>query len=495
VYRTIPQLLSDAAARDPDGTWIRADDTALTFAEAASAAGARAAALRAHGVGRGDLVALTARTTPPYLLTWLAITSLGAIAVPMNPASTAVEFAGLLAQTRPRLVITDDALRSSLGTTALLLDVDELAGESSALPTDAASPDDVACLIPTSGTTGRSKLVAQTHRAYVMAGEGFPYWMQLTSTDRLMTSLPLFHINAQAYSTLGSLACGAGLVLLPRFSASGFLDAARRHGATEFNAIGAMLEILMRQPRRPDDANNPLRLCYTGPAPERERQLEIEERFGIRIVVGYAMSESPYGLIWPHRQRLFGTLGTVRQHPVLGVVNEARVVDDDGNDTDSGELLLRSPAVTPGYWEMPDETAAAISADGWLRTGDIVTRDAEGVFTFVSRKKEVLRRRGENLSPLEVEEAVASHPSVLECAVIGVPSELSEDEIKAFVVTSGPADFAALRAWAAERLAPFKVPRYWQRLAALPRTPTQRVAKHQLPSGHPSDEFDAEGAV
>ena len=104
-------------------------------------------------------------------------------------------------------------------------------------------------LIPTSGTTGRSKLVMQTHRAYAMAGEGFPYWMELTAADRLMTSLPLFHINAPAYSVLGSLACGAGLVLLPRFSASGFLDAARRHGATEFNAIGAMLEILMRQPR------------------------------------------------------------------------------------------------------------------------------------------------------------------------------------------------------------------------------------------------------
>ena len=104
-------------------------------------------------------------------------------------------------------------------------------------------------LIPTSGTTGRSKLVMQTHRAYAMAGEGFPYWMELDADDRLMTSLPLFHINAPAYSVLGSLACGAGLVLLPRFSASGFLDAARRHGATEFNAIGAMLEILMRQPR------------------------------------------------------------------------------------------------------------------------------------------------------------------------------------------------------------------------------------------------------
>jgi crotonobetaine/carnitine-CoA ligase len=494
VCRTIPQLLLDAAARDPDGTWIRTDEAEWTFAVAAEGVGARAATLRAHGVRHGDLVALTARTTPSYLLAWLAVMSLGAIAVPMNPASSRREFTGLLAQTNPRAVITDGALRSDLevGST-LLLEVDDLCAERAALPADAASPDDVACLIATSGTTGRSKLVAQTHRGYVMAGEGFPYWMQLSSADRLMTSLPLFHINAQAYSTLGSLACGAGLVLLPRFSASVFLDAARRHGATEFNAIGAMLEILMRQPGRPDDADNPLRLCYTGPAPERERQLAIEERFGIRIVVGYAMSESPYGLIWPHGRRLFGTLGTVRQHPVLGEVNEARVVDDDGNDTDTGELLLRNPAVTPGYWGMPEETAAAIEPDGWLRTGDIVSRDAEGVFTFVSRKKEVLRRRGENLSPLEVEEVLAAHPSVVECAVVGVPSDLSEDEVKAFVVTAGPADFAVLRSWAAQRLAPFKVPRYWQQVAALPRTPTQRVAKHQLPTGHPADEFDAEG--
>ena len=495
MYRTIPQLLSDAATREASGIWLRADDATWTFSAAADEVGARAAGLRARGVSHGDLVELTARTTPSYLLTWLAITSLGAIAVPMNPASTPAEFAGLLDQTNPKLVITDAELRPSLPSTDVLLDVDDLATDPASLPTDAATADDVACLIPTSGTTGRSKLVAQTHRAYVLAGEGFPYWMELSSADRLMTSLPLFHINAQAYSTLGSLACGAGLVLLPRFSASGFLDAARRHGATEFNAIGAMLEILMRQPVRPDDADNPLRLCYTGPAPERERQLEIEERFGIRIVVGYAMSESPYGLIWPRGQRLFGTLGTVRQHPVLGVVNEARVVDEDGSDADTGELLLRSPAVTPGYWGMPDETAAAIDNDGWLRTGDIVTRDAAGVFTFVTRKKEVLRRRGENLSPLEVEEAIASHPSVVDCAVVGVPSDLSEDEVKAFVVTSGAADFAALRAWAAERLAPFKVPRYWQQLTALPRTPTQRVAKHQLPTGHPSDEFDAEGVA
>jgi crotonobetaine/carnitine-CoA ligase len=491
-YRTIPQLLADAATRNPDGVWLRTDDAAMTFAEAAAAVGARAAVLRERGIEPGERVLLTARNTPAYLLTWLAVTSIGAIAVPANPASTRAELTGLVAQTQPRAVVTDAELRPLLDHPSVL-DVDDLDGSPAEVAMHLARPDDVAVLIPTSGTTGRSKLVMQTHRAYAMAGEGFPYWMQLSAADRLMTSLPLFHINAPAYSVLGSLACGAGLVLLPRFSASGYLDAARRHGATEFNAIGAMLEILMRQPERDDDADNPLRLCYTGPALARERQLEIERRFGLRIVCGYALSESPYGLIWPHGSRLFGTLGTVRQHPTLGVVNEARVVDDLGEDVrtgETGELLLRSPAVTPGYWQMPEETAAAITPEGWLHTGDLVVRDEEGVFTFVARKKDVLRRRGENVSPADIEEAIAAHPSVLECAVVGVASELTEDEIKAFVVTSGPADFAALGEWAAQRLSPFKVPRYWQRLDALPRTPTQRVAKHLLPAGHPEGELD-----
>jgi crotonobetaine/carnitine-CoA ligase len=329
-----------------------------------------------------------------------------------------------------------------------------------------------------------------------MAGEGFPYWMELTAADRLMTSLPLFHINAPAYSVMGSLTIGAGLILLPRFSASGFLDSARKHGATEFNAIGAMLEILMRQPARPDDADTPLRLCYTGPAPARERQEEMERRFGLRIVVGYAMSESPYGLIWPRGSRPFGTLGALRQHPRLGVVSEARVVADDGRDLgpgETGELLLRNPVVTPGYWGMPEETAAAI-ADGWLHTGDLVTVNDGGTYTFVARKKEVLRRRGENLSPAEVEEALAEHPAVLECAVVGVPSELSEEEVKAFIVAAPGArpDFAELRAHVAARLAAFKVPRYWQLIGELPRTPTARVAKHRLPQGHQPGEYDAE---
>jgi crotonobetaine/carnitine-CoA ligase len=520
-YRTIPDVLSESATRCPDRVWLRTDEGRLTFAQAAAQVAVAARDLHDAGVRHGDLVLVTARTTPPYLLCWLALASIGAVTVSANPRSAPPELAGLAHQTQPAAVITDAGLTSLITEAEIaglprlgVLDADELtsgwtSADAPGQPPPGASdgpsrrsapgvsPDDPAALIPTSGTTGRSKLVMQTHRAYAMAGEGFPYWMGLTADDRLMTSLPLFHINAPAYSVMGSLASGAGLVLLPRFSASTFLDSARRHGATEFNAIGAMLEILMRQPPKPGDADTPLRLCYTGPAPARERQEEIERRFGLRIVVGYAMSESPYGLIWPHGTRPFGTLGTPRQHPRLGVVNEARVVGEDGSPAaagETGELLLHNPVITPGYWGMPDETAAAITSDGWLRTGDLVTANTDGTYTFVARKKEVLRRRGENLSPAEVEEAIASHPSVLECAVIGVPSELSEEEVKAFVVPApgaGP-DFDELRRHAAGLLAAFKVPRFWQALDELPHTPTSRVAKHRLPQAHTAEEYDAD---
>jgi carnitine-CoA ligase len=182
----------------------------------------------------------------------------------------------------------------------------------------------------------------------------------------------------------------------------------------------------------------------------------------------------------------------------LGVVNSARVVSESGDDVDAGvvgELLLRNPTVTPGYWGMPAETAAVI-VDGWLHTGDLVVRNADDTFTFVARAKEVIRRRGENLSPLEVEEALTSHPSVLECAVVGVPSELSEEEVKAFVVVrpSAVLDVAELHAFAAARLSAFKVPRYWEELPALPRTPTNRVAKHRLPPPHGAAEVDIAAA-
>ena len=502
--RTIPRLLAGAVEAAPDKPWLfhegasvggsrRPDqgDTpcppGFTYQQAWRRVGTAAAGLADRGVGRGDLVLVPLRNTAGHLFTWLGLMHLGAVLVAANPAAAEEEQRGLVAQTQPRLVLGD-------------ADVDGLLPAADADPPrrDGPRPEDPAVLIPTSGTTGRSKLVTQTHRAYVMAGEGFPWWMGLTADDRLMTSLPLFHINAPAYSVLGSVAARASLVLLRRFSPGRFLDTARRYGATEFNAIGAMIEMLMQQPERPDDADTPLRLTYSGPAPPEARHRQIEERFGLRLVCGYAMSESPYGTIWPLGSRPYGTLGAIRQHPTLERVNEGRVMRGDRPVArgEVGELELRNPALMLGYWGMPDETARVLRPDGWLRTGDLVTENPDGTFTFVGRENEMIRRRGENLSPAEVEEALAAHPAVAEVAVVGVPSELTEEEVKAFVVPAGPAaaDPADLHAWAAGHLTRFKVPRYIELVPELPHTPTGRVAKHRLPRDRTPSEWDAQAA-
>ncbi len=483
--RTIPRLVRAAVDAVPDATWLLAGDDALTDATALARVERAAAGLRAAGIGSGDRVVMSAHNTVDCLLLWFALMEVGAVQVPANPASTPAERQGLVEQVDPVLVLDDDASIAALFDAAPdgrgPADVDE---------------QDVAVMIPTSGTTGRSKLVMQTHLAYVMAGEGFPWWMGLSADDRLMTSLPLFHINAPAYSVLGSIAARASLVLLPSFSASTFLESARQYRATEFNAIGAMLEILMRRPARADDADTPLRRCYTGPSPTRDRQEEMERRFGLEIVCGYPMSETPYGLIWAHGTRPFGTLGSPRQHPELGHVNDARVVDAEiGRDVVGpgtvGELELRNPCVMKGYYGMPDETAAVMH-DGWLRTGDLVVDEGDGTYTFVGRTKEVIRRRGENLSPVEVEAALELHPAVAEAAVIAVPSDLSEDDVKAYVVAAPGAtvDVADVRTFAAARLAPYKVPRYLEVVDDLPHTPTGRVAKHRLPTERSTAEVD-----
>jgi len=493
--QTIPGLFDAAVERAPTKVWLQFEDSRYTYEEAHAHIAAAALRLSDLGIQRESLVVATMRNSPAYLFTWLALMRLGAVLVPANPRSSAAELAGLATQVRPAVVVTDSELSAAFEENgARIVAVEDLQGlETTGVPPSAARPEDIAVMIPTSGTTGRSKLVMQTQRAYSMAGEGFPFWMGLTAQDRLMTSLPLFHINAPAYSVLGSVAAGAGLVLLPRFSGAGFIDSARRYGATEFNAIGAMLEILMRQPERDDDADNPLRLCYTGPSPAKERQLEIERRFGLEIVCGYALSETPYALIWRKGTRPFGTLGSPRQHPTLGEINRARVLDGDREVSpgEEGELELNNPAVMLGYYDMPEETSAVLSK-GWLKTGDLVRVNSDGTYTFVARKKEVIRRRGENLSPLEVEAVLEAHPAVLEVAVVGVPSELTEEDVKAFVVLDEDASvpLSELRDHAADALAAYKVPRYFESVPNLPHTPTGRVAKHELPRDRTESEQD-----
>lgn len=507
--RTIPEFLDHATREHGDRVWLRTDEVELSYATLGELLGAARARLHDAGVRQGTHVVLTARNEPRYLVALLAATTMGAVAVPVNPRSTRPELAGLLTQLaggdRTRVIVTDDELSSLVRAACddAGLGVPTMSASAFMQPADhpvtAPDPagvreDEVAVMIPTSGTTGRSKLVMQTHRAYVMAGEGFAHWLELAERDRLMTSMPLFHTNALAYSVMGSVACGGSLVLLPRFSASGFLSSARRHGATQCNVVGAMLEALMGQPAGTDDKDHPLRKCYVAPSPPQQRHREIEERFGIRLVCGYGMSESMYGLIWLPGTRPFGTLGWPRQHPELGVINHARVVDDDSREVPngvSGELLLRNPTVTPGYYGMPEETRAVLR-DGWLHTGDLVTRNDDGTYTFVARKKEVIRHKGENLAPAEIEQTLTNHADVVECTVAGVPAGMAEEDIKAYVVLAPGAASSArsLGEWLSDRLATFKIPRYWQFVDQLPRTPTGRVARHRLADAGSDDVVD-----
>lgn len=451
---TIPDLLAHRVAAAPDQPWLvfpggrsAVEDRQWTHAEVARTVERYAAGLAARGVTRGDTVALVAANRPETIFTWFAANHLGAKMLILNPALKGAE---------------QDAMFAAASASVVLRSADE----ASALPVDgappavAARPDDVAVLLATSGTTGKPKLIPQTHRVLALTAEAVPAWLGLSREDRLMTALPLFHINAQAYSTLGSLGAGASLVLLPKFSASRFCEDAERAGATVFNAVGAMINILLATEPRPSDRDHRLRLCYSALALPEAQHRAFEERFGVRMIVGYGMSETTFGTIWPLDQPpRYGTMGVLRQHPRLGAINEAKLGDD-------GELFLKNPA-TKGEW---------------LATGDIVRRDEDGWFTFVSRKKDVIRRRGENVAAGEVEAVLLEHPSVLEAAVVAAPSKLGEDEIVAYVAPKPGAtvDVAELASFCKERLADFKVPSVIHVRDSLPKTPTERIAKHLL---------------
>ena len=210
---TIPDLFDDAVAAAPSKVWLHTDGRTFTFEEAHALIQRAASAVAVRGVRPGHLVLATARNTPEYLFAWLGTVYAGGIIVAVNPRAGENELAGLVRQVQPRLVVTDaDAPGSVRGAGGDTIDVSALYSEPAGPTPPRPGPDDAAVLIPTSGTTGRSKLVTQTHRAYAMAGEGFPWWMELGPDDRLMTSLPLFHVNAPAYSVLGSVAARAGLV-------------------------------------------------------------------------------------------------------------------------------------------------------------------------------------------------------------------------------------------------------------------------------------------
>ena len=421
-----------------------------SYAETLAIVEALEGELRREGLAPGDRLAIHLPTGPEHLFLWLATARAGIVSCPIHPDAAPPEVEAALTLLEPRALFDSGGLRMLEG------------------KREACDPS-IVTILTTSGTTGRPKAAMLSNRMAVLTGEGFAQWLRLTRDDRLFTCLPLSHINARFYSTLGALAAGASLALEERFSASRFWGWVRETEATEANAIGAMLKILLDRPPEPSDRDHRLRLVYAAPALGREAHLAFERRFGVRLAIGYGLTESTFGFIHPPDDtRNLDAMGVPRGE------GEVRLVD--------GEIQLRNPASFSGYFGDEAATREAFTDDGWLKTGDLATCGPDGQYIFVGRRKLVIRRRGENIAPGEVEEVLERHPAVLEAGVIGVPSPLGEEDVLACVVLRPGCEATEkdLAAHAARHLAAFKVPARWRFLEALPRTPTQRVAYDAL---------------
>ena len=504
---SLGEFLERAAARSPDKVFVEIAGTVLTYREFHYRARQTAGLFQELGIGRGDRVCLFLPNCPEFLYCWFGLALLGAISVPVNTAYKRDETAFILRDAAAKALVAHQSLAAVAAAAAdlvpgvaqrLLVAAAEqsppagwiafAAALAAAAPSAAnpeVAPEDTAMLVYTSGTTGNPKGVQVTHKMYVAAGQGFAHWTAATDQDRFFTCLPFFHANAQYYSTMGALAAGATLIVAERFSASRFWAQARQAGATVVNFIGMMMPVLAKQPPTAADRDNQVRLFYGSPAFPPEFLQAFQERFGPDIIVGFGMTETCYGTIERiGEQRRPNSSGRPRLHPDARFVNEIRIVDDAGQPVGIdavGEITIKNPAMLPGYWRNPEQTALALR-EGWLHTGDLGWQDDAGYLYFVDRKKDVIRRRGENISSQEVEEVIKRHPSALDCAVIAVPSELGEDEVKAYI-TPRPGraiDPEQIIHWCADHLAYFKVPRYLEVRAELPRTPSLRVRKDLL---------------
>ena len=503
---TIGEVLAGITEADPGKIFVEIGGRSHSYGEIRDGVLRTASMFREMGVQHGDRVCLFMPNCIEYLYCWFGLSELGAISVPINTAYRRDETAYILNNAEAVALVTDPSLADVAGAAADLapsirhriLRGDETIGngwtsfndsfDTAAQLSDRpdVSPGDVSMLVYTSGTTGNPKGVMVTHRMYAAAGQGFRHWTQATPDDRFFTCLPFYHANIQYYSTMGALASGATLVIVDRFSASRFWGQVREAKATVVNFIGMMMPVLAKNPEQPDDADNTVRLFYGSPSFSPEFLAEFQERFATDIIVGFGMTETCYGTIEAIREdRRSGSSGRPRQHPDPRFENTVRIADAEtgvhvGPST-VGEITIRNPAVMPGYWRNEEQNRETLR-DGWLYTGDLGWLDDDGFLYFVDRKKDIIRRRGENISSQEVENVIKANPNVLDCAVVAVPSELGEDEVKAYVTPRPGAavDPEQVVYWCAEHLAYFKVPRYWEVREELPRTPSLRVRKDVL---------------
>ena len=478
-------------------------DGELTYGEVHANANRVAQGLISRGVGRGDHVAVMLPNSPEIVYTVFALARIGAVAVPVNTAHRGEMLRHVLDSSDSTVLVVDETYADRLPPI-----VDRLPTLRGIVVRDVASPvrldtlgrpavtyaslydfgdeepragvvfSDLQAIMYTSGTTGPSKGAMCSHAlALTCAYDSLNFLDRWGKT--IYCPLPLFHAAGLWDGMMSAMLSGGAIAIVERFSASRFWDDVRHFGAQVAMSVFSMIPILLNREPTPRDKDHPLEMFYMG---KSVLDAPLRERFGVRSVETYTSTEAGIATGSPYGQWRLGSCGTVHSERFT-----AAVVDEQDRELgpgEPGELVLRPKqpyVITTGYYGAPEATAETFR-NLWFHTGDKMWRDEDGYFYFLDRMKDSIRRRGENISAFDLECEVNLHPSILESAAIGIPSELADEDVKLAVVlrpgaTLEPED---LLEFCREKLPRFMVPRYVEFLDALPRTPTDKVAKYRL---------------
>jgi long-chain acyl-CoA synthetase len=497
---TVTALIDAQAAQRPDAPYFIASDggRTLTYGELAHACAGVVAFLQARGLKPGAHVSLVMPNGIATIRILLGAMYGGYVVNPVNLLSGPEQMRYVLEHSDCALVfvspdraagVRELVARIERKTEVVEVDPDapELPGESSPRAPqrgDGPGPneDSLALLMYTSGTTGKPKGVMLTHgnvtsNAHIISAEH-----RLGPADRVTAILPLYHINAFAVTMLAPLAHGGSLVMPPKFSASQFWEMASRHRCTWINMVPTIVSYLLEGPAPPRDSIAAIRFCRSASAPlPPEHLLAFQQKFGIGVIETMGLTETvapafsnPYE---PERRKV-GSVGRPSGC-------EARIVDDKGGelpDGTPGEVVMRGPQVTPGYYKNPDATAKAFFPGGWFRSGDVGVRDADGFFHITGRIKELIIKGGENIAPREIDEVLLKHPAVLDAAAVGIPDKHYGQEVVAAVIRREGHECTAeeLREFCVGHLGRFKAPKAIHFVPELPRGPSGKVQRLKL---------------
>jgi len=499
-------LIEDRVQRNPEKTFIFFKDRTYTYAQMNLVVNRIAHAFLSLGIKAGDRVAIMLPNCPEFLFTWFGLAKIGAVEVLVNTQLKGTFLRHQLQTGESRVVVVGEpfqenfvAVHPGLGHLRQVVFLGperkpNHAGEKGLSfwnwiqsfpdhppPEMEIKEDHPISIMFTSGTTGPSKGVLNGQKAYLRCGEDCAQYLGLTPEDRCYVVLPLYHGNPQMMAVMTALWIGGSLVMSERFSASRFLDEVRRYGATYFTYVGTILTTLCKQPEKPDDRKHSLRLGFGGGAPKDVWQT-MENRFGVRIYEAYGMIEA--GCVTSiNRQTAyrFGSMGIPRDCLEIRTADEQ---DEELPQGSSGEIQVRprEPFVMfEGYFGLPELTLAAY-LNLWFHTGDRGKMDQDGFVYFEGRLKNTIRRKGENISPEAIENILNANPRVLESAVVGVPDEISGEEIKAFIIPK-PDEHLSLEeviAWCREGLPEFMIPRYIEFRKEFPKTGSEKIQKYKL---------------